>query len=116
MNSLVGHPYPAELQLRTYHTFWREHKRFVLGMAPANSWSSGGAWILEDTEDVRYVLYQEDTTTIEVDLPHLASPLPAVAVNTKMAYEEIPLGEVQPGLQTLRFPVSSDWAVAIGVF
>ncbi len=111
-----GHPYPAEVQLRTYHTFWREHKRFVLGMALANSLSPGGAWILKDAEDISYVLYQEDTATIEVDLTHLASPLPAVAVNTKMAYEEIPLGEVQPGLQTLRFPVSSDWAVAIGVF
>lgn len=46
----------------------------------------------------------------------MAKSLSAVAVDTKKAYSEIPLGCLQPIVLTIKLPKVSDWVVAVGNF
>ncbi|MHC4180064.1 MAG: FG-GAP repeat domain-containing protein, partial [Planctomycetota bacterium] len=54
--------------------------------------------------------------TLRVDLAGVPGPRPAVAVDTKRAYSEIHLGDLQPEAQSIKLPAVSDWVVAVGHF
>lgn len=106
------HPYPRPDQLRTVREFWKD--RFLLGMRP-----DGGTEALRvlKTQDNQYfILYQEKTQKINVDLSGMDGEQPAVAVDTQKTYAEIPLDRLRPEKQDIMLPYSSDWAVAVGNF
>lgn len=107
------HPYPRPEQLRTHHAFWHEHARFILDMTPANELTDGMA--LMDASKKRLVFYKEDTSSMWVGQGG-ATALPAVAVDTRVAYVEIDLGVISRQRQMIRFPRRSDWAIAVGDF
>ncbi|GEM_PF-3445131 len=108
-------PYPNPEQLRTHYTFWHENDRFLLSMAPQNGLITGG-YCLKSSDAQRYVFYREGADSMTIDLSGMNGSQPAVGVNLKNVYQEIPLGGLAPGPHTLNFPESSDWAVAVGVF
>jgi len=105
-------PYPNPEQLATVNRFWQD--RFLLDMEPANELTNG--FCLKATEGDKYVFYKEDTGSIRMDLSDAASPLPAVAVDTKSDYAEINVGTLSPTSQTWTAPYVSDWAIAVGDF
>jgi hypothetical protein len=114
--AFAGYPYPHPEQLRTHHTFWHENKRFLLDMQRANDLSGSGAYVLKNSTSTNYILYQENTNAIEIDLRNMKGPRRAVAVDTERAYAEIDLGVLKPAVHTLEPGSSSDWAVAVGEF
>ncbi|ASC73189.1 hypothetical protein XM38_041510 [Halomicronema hongdechloris C2206] len=110
-------PYPNPEQLRTHQQFWLEEKRFLFAMRPANSLvTTGDGYVLKIPSNANYVVYQEDTDVIRVDLSEMQGEQLAIAVNTKNEYDEIDLGILEPGQQTLELPEVSDWAIAVGKF
>lgn len=106
-----GH-YDAAL-MRTHRTFWRP--RFRLDMRRADGLSED-ACVLRDGGNEHYVVYQQDTEAIVVDLSQMSSPQPVVAVDTAEPYEEINFGAIKPGLHTIKLSRRTDWAVAVGTF
>lgn len=106
--------YPNPEQFRTHKTFWRE--RFLLDMQRANQLCLSGGCVLKDSKSQHYVIYQEDTQSIQVDLPRMAGGQSAVAVDTRKEYQEIALGRLQPKQQRIKLPNKSDWVIAIGKF
>jgi hypothetical protein len=112
-SAYAGHPYSNPEQLRTHHTFWHKHKRLRLGMQPANDLTKDGC-ALKDRSNTHFIFYGEDAAQIHMDLSKMAAAQPAVAVNTKQEYSEIPLGRLSPKRQTWKAPYTSDWAIAIG--
>lgn len=51
-----------------------------------------------------------------MDLSGATGPLPAVAVDTTLAYAEIDLGALAAEDQSWSAPYASDWAIAVGEF
>jgi hypothetical protein len=105
-------PYPNPEQLRTHRDFWQN--RFLLDMAPANELTD--AYAMKSEINHCYVFYQEDTSSIQMNLSGMVGPQPAVAVDTRLAYAEIDLGILAPTNQTWNAPYQSDWAIAVGNF
>lgn len=111
-----SYPYPNPGQLRTHYTFWHTGKRFRLDMERANSLAKNDGYVLKGVSNKHYVLYAEDTDSVRVDLTGMAGPQPAVAVDAKQTYREIPLGPFEPAIRTVTLPSRSDWAIAVGDF
>jgi len=109
-----GHPYPHPDQLRTHYRFWHAHQRFLLDMERANELTDG--YCLRSVSSQRFVFYREDTGSVRMDLSAMEESQPAVAVDTRKAYDELELGELTPALRTWNAPYRSDWAVAVGGF
>jgi hypothetical protein len=109
-HSLGRGPYPNPEQLSTHRQFWQG--RFLLDMVPANELTDGYAM----TNDLCYVFYKEDATSILMKLSNMVGPQTAVAIDTKMAYTEIDLGTLLPANQIWHAPYRSDWAIAVGSF
>ena len=105
-------PYPNPEQLRTAQRFWND--RFELGMERANDLSNG--YVLRSAGSKRWVVYKENTDSIQVDLSEMPEEHPAVAVDAAADYSEIDLGAVAPGVHSIALPHVSDWAVAVGDF
>lgn len=106
-----GH-YDAAL-MRTHRTFWRP--RFRLGMRRADGVSED-ARVLRGGGSEHYVVYQQNTETIVVDLSQMNGPQPVVAVDAAEPYEEIDLGAIEPGRHTIKLSRRTDWAIAVGTF
>ena len=51
-----------------------------------------------------------------MDLSGMASPSPAIAVDTKLDYVEIDLGTLSDTNRIWTAPYISDWAIAVGDF
>jgi len=108
----VSTSYPNPEQLHTYSKFWKD--RFLKEIVRANNLTEG--WCLWVPDSTNYIFYDEDTSSIQMDLSGMAEAQQAVAVNTKIAYAEIDLGTLNPTNQTWTAPYSSDWAIAVGGF
>jgi hypothetical protein len=104
-------------ELKTYAIFFNEKHRFLADMQPANERTTDkNTRVLLSRQANSLIAYRERTDTIQLDLSDLQAPLPAVAVDTKAAYKEIPLGELTAKKQTIRLPKTSDWIIAAGRF
>lgn len=112
-----GGVFPDRDQLKTYAVFFFDHHRFLADLEAANPLSADpDTRVLLSPATGSLVIYREATDRVSIDLSALAEPAPAVAVNTRAAYAEIPLGDLGPGQSTLRLPEVSDWVIAIGKF
>jgi hypothetical protein len=111
-HSLGANPYPNPEQMQTFARFWQD--RFLLELEPASQLTDGVA--LRTPDHANYLFYKEDASAITLNLSNAATPLPAVAVDTKLAYAEINLGSLAAESQTWTAPYMSDWAIAVGTF
>ena len=112
-----GGIYPNKDQIKTYSVFFHDQGRFLADMTPANQLSSDAdTRILLSRNTQSLVLYRQTTSEIHIDLSNIPGPLPAVAIDTKKAYSEIGLGELQPKAQMIKLPSVSDWVLAVGHF
>lgn len=97
---------------KTHFTFWQE--RFLNDIARANNLTDG--YSLKTPDNINYVFYKENTSSIQMQLSGMSSSQPAIAIDTKKAYEEISLGMLSTTNQTWAAPYVSDWAIAVGGF
>lgn len=112
-----GGVYPNKEQIKTYSVFFHDKGRFLADMKPANQLSDDAEInTLLSRGAQSLVLYREASAAMHVNLAGLPAPLPAVAVDTRKAYSEIHLGNLQPKAQTIKLPEVSDWVVAVGHF
>jgi len=110
------YPYPNPEQLRCHYTFWHTNKRFLLESCPDNDSCSSGAYVLKNKNNTSYVVYQQDCSSIEINLSEMKGSCKAVAVDTKKQYQQQDLGKLKAQKQTIQLPNVSDWAIAIGDF
>jgi len=110
-----AHPYPNPEQLRTHYRFWHDKGRFLLDMERANGLSDAG-YVLKSADKKHYVFYEEDASSVRMDLSGMAGSQPAVAVDTKAEYKEIEVGALGARVQNWKPPYRSDWAIAVGSF
>jgi hypothetical protein len=109
--------YPNKDQLRTYSVFFHQRGRFLADMKPVRQLSPDpDTRVLLSRSLQSAVAYREATAIIRVDLSSMRRSLPAEAVDTKKAYDETRLGQLEPKSQTISLPYVSDWVVAIGYF
>jgi len=112
-----GGVFPNQDQIKTYAIFFHDKRRFLADMTPANRLSSDpDTRVLLSRGSRSLVLYREDADAMRIDLSGMSGFLPAMAVDTKKAYAEVPLGELAPQDQTIELPGKSDWVVAAGRF
>ena len=112
-----GGVYPDKDQIKTYSVFFHDKGRFLADMLPANHLSSDmDTRVLFSLSAQSLVLYRENADSIQVDLATTTNPVPAVAVDTRKAYSEIHLRNLQPKAQMIKLPEVSDWVVAVGYF
>jgi hypothetical protein len=105
-----GPLYPNPEQMQTYARFWE--RRFLLDMERVNHLSDGVVLLSPSVQSL--VVYKEDTDSIVVDLSWYGRKMYTVAVDTKLEYQELQLGELDPGVFTWKAPYTSDWALAFG--
>jgi hypothetical protein len=106
-----------EDDLRTYFTFFDGHRRFLADMKPANHLSRDeDTRVLQSLQAQSLVVYREDADSIQIDLSTVAEPLYVIAVDTKKAYAEIELGQLDAKQQLIRLPRRSDWVLGLGRF
>jgi hypothetical protein len=105
-------PYPNPEWIKTYSTFF-EH-RFSIDLQRCNDLTNGVC--LQRPTNSHYIFYRENTDTIRMNLSALVGTQPAIAVDAKKAYVEIPLDAFKSGDQTWTAPYVSDWVIAIGDF
>jgi hypothetical protein len=106
-------PFAEPETFRTHQTFW--NNRLLLEMNPHNELTGGSlafALAADDLSDI--VVYQEDSSQIQLNLATLAAPILAIAIDTKAGYTEIPLGLLSNSDQVWTTPYESDWAIALG--
>jgi hypothetical protein len=97
--------------------FFNDRGRFQADMTPASEFSPDtDTRVLLSRDASSLVLYRETADVMHVDLSSMPGPQPAVAVDTKKAYSEIRLDDLQPEAQTIELPAVSDWVVAVGCF
>ena len=112
-----GGVYPNKSQIKTYSVFFHDKGRFLADMVSVNQLSGDAdTRILFSRSAQSFVLYRENTDAIQVDLTGMPVSLSTVAVDTKKAYSEIHLGDLQPIALTIKLPEFSDWVVAVGHF
>ena len=104
-------PYPNAEQIKTYSLFFEN--RFKKDMTSS---SSGTVRSLTRPSNTDYIFYQNSTSSIQIDLSGMVGSQPAVAIDVKLSYAEIALGNLNPGNQTWIAPYTSDWAIAVGDF
>ncbi len=102
-------PYPNPEQLATFHRFWED--RYALGMRPANQLTDGYALISESGDML--IFYREDASSITLNLGGTGRPFRAIAVDTRLAYEELEQGVLEPANQTWTAPYESDWVLVL---
>ncbi len=109
------HPYPNPEQLRTHYTFWHTKKRFMLDMQRANNLASGG-YVLRVPSNTHYIFYNENASSIRMNLSRMAGVQPGIAVDTKKEYDEIEIGTLSSKEHIWKAPYRSDWTIAVGNF
>ena len=118
-------PFPNAEEVATYHQFWFERDRFdadlvrapaITGYEPGVAITDDGGALytaLRDEPWSNVIAYAEATDTLTLDLTAARGPLAAVAVDTRSAYTERPVGTYEPGIHEIEFPSTSDWAIAL---
>lgn len=101
-------PYPNPEMIQTYARFWQE--RFVADMVLCNDLTDEVC--LRSPGEGTLIFYGEDVEVIEMDLGGTAGGT-AVAVDTKLAYQEIELGHLDGNSFIWQAPYLSDWAILI---
>ena len=110
--STTSAPYPDRESINTYSRFFEN--RFRRDMFRCNDLTEGVC--LMSPTNAQYVFYREDTASVSMDLSGMDGPQTAVAVDTRLPYEEIELGRLRAAEQIWTAPYESDWAVAVGSF
>ncbi len=110
----LGGEYKNPAAMRTHHLFWKN--RFELSYSEANTLSSNGVKVLKSTDNTKYILYKENTSSMNINLSSAASSLHAIAIDANAAYQEVDLGQLSSTNQTITLPYSSNWAIALGSF
>lgn len=109
-----GHPYPNSEQLKTHREFWIENNRFLLNLEVDSTFSNGYGLLTDD--DKNYIIYKENTSNVQFRLSNLDQVFPIIAVDTKLTYNELYLGELPSGNHDWELPYISDWVIAVGNF
>jgi len=107
--------YPNPEQLRTAAIFWDDNQRFMLNMSPSNNLTTNG-YVLKSSDNKNYVFYNENTSSVQLNLSGMAGSQPAIAIDTKKAYSEINVGTLNSSNSSWQAPYKSDWAIAVGKF
>ena len=116
-SSIPSRSFSNKEQLKTFSTFFHDNNRLLPDSIRANKLSENtNTKVLHSPSNDNYVLYRENTNSIQVNLSSATKPLSAVAVDTKKAYAEINLGVLNNSNQTITLPTLSNWAIAIGAF
>jgi hypothetical protein len=110
--STTSAPYPRPEWIKTYAVFFEG--RFLADMVRCNELTDGVC--LKGTGNAYFVFYGEETKTVEMDLSAMVEPQRAVAVDTRLPYQEVDLGVLEAERQTWTAPYKSDWALAVGEF
>lgn len=110
--SETSSPYPNPEWIRTYAEF--VDGRFFPDMERCNTLTDGVC--LKRPNNVDYLFYAEDASSIDLDLSGMSGVQTAVAVDTAAPYNEISLGQLSVTDQTWSAPYHSDWAIAVGTF
>ncbi len=105
-------PYPNPEQIKTYALFFED--RFWADMVRCES-ETAVICLMRPT-NVHYLFYAEDVTAVQLDLREMSGRETAVAIDTRLPYAEITLGELEPTIQSWTAPYESDWAIAVGQF
>ena len=108
----ISEPFPNPEQIKTYALFFEN--RFFADMVRCNELTDG--FCLNRPTNAHYIFFGENTDAVLMDLSEMDGAVTAVAVDTRLAYAEIPLGELTPESQTWSAPYESDWAIAVGEF
>ena len=103
-------PFPNPQWSRTCATFFQN--RFLLGMVRDNAITNGVC--LRTPDSKLLVFYKEDTNSITMNLSSMPLGQTAVAVDTKLPYQEIKIGMLKLEQHNWTAPHTSDWAIAVG--
>ncbi|MEM8758472.1 MAG: GC-type dockerin domain-anchored protein [Planctomycetota bacterium] len=106
--------YTNQAALKTHADFWRD--RFQLDMQEDNDLTRGasqGQFALRSPSTNQIVVFGTNTSRVDLNLAGLSQPLEAVAVDTRLAYNEINLGSLSSNDQQWNAPYQSDWAISI---
>ena len=105
-------PFPNPEWIKTNARFFED--RLEVGIIRCNHLTNGVC--LKSSNGQSYLFYKENTSSISLNLSGLSAGKPAIAVDTRKAYQEINLGLLNPSNQTWNAPRNSDWAIAVGDF
>jgi hypothetical protein len=105
-------PYPNPEWIKTYATVFKQ--RFTRDLQRCPGLSDGVCLKRPNNKD--FIFYKEDTASIRMDLAQMDDSQPAVAIDTKLAYAEINIGNLSAAEQTWSAPYASDWVVVVGTF
>ncbi len=100
--------YPNKAELKRYFEFFED--RFTTDLELCGNLTNG-ACLMRPTNQ-HYLLYKEDTSSIQLNLSSMSGSQPFVAMNTKTGQEIT--GTFQAKLQTWNAPSQSDWVIAVG--
>jgi len=109
-----GHPYPNSEQLKTHREFWIEKERFLINLEVDSSFSNG--YGLKTPDYMNYIVYKENSNKLQFKTSNSDQILPIIALDTKLAYKEIYLGDLPAGDHNWELPYISDWVIAVGNF
>ena len=110
--------------IKTHSEFIRDH--FPVDLIRANEltdYEAGSDRIdevaklnccLRSTDNQRFVFCKENCDSMRMDLSAMAGSRPAVAVDTRSAYQNIDMGQLEPQDQTWKAPYTSDWVIIVG--
>jgi hypothetical protein len=101
--------YPNKHELLTAARVFRN--RFKKEMIRRNDLTNGVCLAIPGSF---YIFYREDTASISMNLSGLSAAAPAVAIDARDDYEELPLGAYTPGSHVFNAPSTSDWVVVVG--
>lgn len=104
-------PYQIKDLIKTYALFFEN--RFKKEMQTEKK---GEVLSLKTPDHSNMIFYQEDTDEVTLDLKEAPADMPAIAVDTKKAYQEIRLDALSPEVHVWKAPYRSDWAIAVGEF
>ena len=108
--------YPNKQELRKYTKFfyedeWRFHSDYVI----ANDLSTNDdAYVLKTTDNKHYLIYIEDTSSVNINLSQANGNPTGVAMNTVgNNYQEITLNNLNNSNQNISLNSNSDWIIYI---
>jgi len=103
--------FPNPEWIKTNALFFKD--RFHQNLVRCHSLTDGVC--LQQPNNQTFLFYKENTSSISLNLSGMDGAQSAVAVDTKLSYQEMNLGTLSASNQTWQAPYSSDWAIAIGI-